>query len=70
MQPLHYPTLASQVGLMETLLSGTTLAWFSPILKKNSPLLYNFDGFMAEFATSLEEIDKIKIVDFKIRNLW
>lgn len=34
MQPLHYPTPASQVGLIGTLLTGTALNWFSPILEK------------------------------------
>jgi hypothetical protein len=58
MQPLHYLTPALQVGLIGTLLSGMALNWFSPILEKNSPLLYDFEGFMEE-----------KVADLKIRSL-
>ena len=34
MHPSWYPTDASQVGLVGTLLSGTTLVWFAPLLEK------------------------------------
>ena len=39
MHPNRYPTDAAQVGLVGTLLTGTTLAWFAPLLEKKSPLL-------------------------------
>ena len=41
MHPSRYPTDASQVGLVGTLLSGTTLAWFARLLEQESPLLHN-----------------------------
>lgn len=69
MQPLRYPTPSSQVGLVGTLLSGTALAWFSPLLEKYSPLLNDFEGFMEEFTACFGEVDKRKIADSKIRNL-
>lgn len=69
MQPLRYPTAASQVGLVGTLLTGTALNWFSPILEKNSPLLYDFEGFMEEFMACFGEVDKKKVADQKIRSL-
>ena len=62
MQPLYYPTPTSQVKLIGTLLTGTTLNWFFPILEKNSPLLYDFEGFMEEFVTCFGEVDKKKFV--------
>ena len=69
MQPLHYLTLASQVGLIDTLLSGIALNWFSPILEKNSPLLYDFEGFMEEFVACFGKVDKKEIPDLKTRSL-
>ena len=42
MHPTCYPTDASRVGLVGTLLTGTALSWFAPLLKTNSPLLNNF----------------------------
>jgi hypothetical protein len=57
MQPLCYPTPTSQVGLIGTLLSGMALNSFSPILEKNSPLLYDFEGFMKDFAACFGVVD-------------
>ena len=34
MHPSRYPTDASRVGLVGILRSGTTLAWFAPLLEK------------------------------------
>ena len=45
MHPSRYPTDASRVGLVGTLLSGSTLAWFALLLEKESPLLNNFEEF-------------------------
>lgn len=42
MQPLRYPTAASQVGLIGTLLTGTALNWFSPILEKKFTIIIRF----------------------------
>lgn len=68
MQPFHYSTPASQVGLVGTIFSGTTLAWFSPLLERNSPLLYNFNGFMTKFAACFGEVDKVKVAKLAIKN--
>ena len=35
MHPSRYPTDASRVRLVGTLLSGITLAWFAPLLEKD-----------------------------------
>ena len=54
MHPSRYPTDASRVGLVGTLLSGTALAWFAPLLEKNSPMLNNFEEFIASLNPVLE----------------
>ena len=56
MHPSQYPTDASRVGLVGTLLSGTTLAWFTPLSEKGSPLLNNFDEFISEFKNVSETL--------------
>jgi hypothetical protein len=67
MQPLCYPTLSSQVGLVGTLLSGTTLAWFSLLLENYSPLLNDFEGLLENFTAYFGEVDKRKIANFKYK---
>ena len=57
LQPRQYPTGASQVGLIGTLLSGAALSWFAPLLEKNSPLLEDLDDFLAEFNDTFGETD-------------
>ena len=37
--PNRYLADAARVGLVGTLLSGTILAWFAPLLEKKTPLL-------------------------------
>jgi hypothetical protein len=39
MHPSRYPTDVSRVGLVGTLLSGTALAWFTPLLEKKLSLV-------------------------------
>ncbi len=69
MQPLRYPTEETQVGLIGTLLSGTALSWFSPLVEKNSPLLQDFDGFIEEFTNTFGETDKARTAATKLRSL-
>ena len=72
--PSRYPTDASRVGLVGTLLSGTllsgtTLAWFAPLLDKNSPMLNNFEEFMSEFKSCFRDTDSVRTAINKIRRL-
>ena len=69
MHPSRYPTDASRVGLVGTLLSGTALAWFAPLLEKNSPLLNNFEEFISEFKACFGDTDSIRTAINKIRRL-
>ena len=57
LHPNRYPTDVARVGLVGTLLSGTTLAWFAPLLEKKSPLLEHFEAFIKEFQASFGDTD-------------
>ena len=61
--------VSSQVGLVGTLLSGTTLAWFAPLLEQESPLLNNFEEFISEFKICFGDTDSVRMTIKKIRRL-
>jgi hypothetical protein len=69
LHPSRYPTDAARVGLVGTLLSGTALAWFAPLLEKSSPLLKDFEGFIKEFQASFGDTDSARTAINKIRRL-
>ena len=69
MHPSRYPTDASRVGLVGTLLSGSALAWFAPLLEKESPLLNSFEEFISEFKACFGDTDSIRTAINKIRRL-
>ena len=69
LQPNHYPTGTSQVGLIGSLLSGAALAWFAPLVEKQSPLLDNLDDFLKEFQATFGEADRTCTAAAKIRVL-
>ena len=66
MHPSRYPTDASRLGLVGTLLSGSTLAWFTPLLEKESPLLKKFEEFLSEFKACFGDTDNIRTTINKI----
>ena len=57
------------MGLVSTLLSGTTLAWFAPLLEQETPLLNNFEEFINEFKTCFGDTDSVRMTINKIRRL-
>jgi hypothetical protein len=69
MHRMRYPTNLSRVGLVGTLLTGTTLSWFAPLLEKNSPLFNNFENFMKEFKACFGDTDSVRTTINKIRTL-
>ena len=69
MHPSRYPTDASRIGLIGTLLSGSALAWFAPLLEKQSPLLNNYEDFISEFKACFGDTDSIRTAINKIRRL-
>jgi hypothetical protein len=54
LHPRRYFDDTIRVGFIGTLLTGTTAAWFAPILETSSPLLQDFNAFMAEFEAAIE----------------
>ena len=66
LQPNHYPTGTSQVGLIGSLLSGAALAWFAPLVEKQSPLLDDLDDFVREFQATFGEADRTCTATTKI----
>ena len=69
LHPNRYPTDAARVGLVGTLLCGTALAWFAPLLEKKSPLLEDFEAFVKEFQASFGDTDSTRTAINKIRRL-
>jgi hypothetical protein len=60
LHPRRYFDDTTRVGFIGTLLTGIAAAWFAPILETSSPLLQNFNAFMAEFETVFADSDKAK----------
>ena len=69
LQPERYPTEASRVGLVGTLLAGQALSWFAPLFEKRSAILNNFETFLVAFAEAFGEHDKARWATTKIRSL-
>ena len=62
----EYSIDAARVGLVGTLLCGTMLAWFTPLLEKKSPLLEDFGAFVKEFQASFGDTDNTRTAINKI----
>ena len=60
MHPTRYPTQASRVGLVGTLLCGSALSWFAPLLEQKSPLLDDFEAFIEEFKACFGDMDNVR----------
>ena len=69
MHPSRYPTDASRVGLIGTLLNGSALAWFTLLLEKQSSLLNNFEDFISEFKACFGDTDNVRMTINKTRRL-
>ena len=69
LQPDRYPNGLTQVGLLGTLLTGSALSWFAPLLEQNSPLLNDLDTFLNEFESAFGDSDKARTAANKIRSL-
>jgi hypothetical protein len=60
LHPRRYFDDTTRVGFVGTLLTGTAAAWFAPILETSSPLLQDFNAFMAEFEAVFGDSDKAR----------
>jgi len=58
LHPHHYPNCPAKVGFVGTLLLGTTLTWFAPLLEQQPPLLNDLKVFVEEFSTTFGDFDK------------
>ena len=66
LQPDRYPTEESKVGLVGTLLTGSALSWFAPLFEQRSPILSNFETFLAALTEAFGEHDKARVALNKI----
>jgi hypothetical protein len=69
LHPHRYFDDTTHVGFVGTLLTGTAIAWFAPILETSSPLLQDFNAFMAKFEAVFGDSDKAKTSANKLRHL-
>jgi hypothetical protein len=69
LHPRRYFDDTTCVGLIGTLLTGTAVARFVPILETSSPLLQDFNAFMAEFEAMFGDSDKARTSANKLRRL-
>lgn len=69
LSPSQYSDDFTKVGLIGTLLSGSALAWFAPLMERNSPLLNNFDDFLKAFSATFGDGDRERVAETKIQSL-
>ncbi len=69
LHPRRYFDDTTRVGFIGTLLTGTAATWFAPILETSSPLLQDFNAFMAEFEAVFGDSDKARTSTNKLRRL-
>ncbi len=69
LHPRRYFDDTTHVGFTGTLFTGTTAAWFAPILETSSPLRQEFNAFMAEFEAVFGDSDKARTSANKLRRL-
>jgi hypothetical protein len=69
LHPRRYFDDTTCVGFIETLLIGIATAWFVPILETSSPLLQDFNAFMAKFEAVFGDSDKARTSANKLRHL-
>jgi len=69
LHPRRYFDDTTRVGFVGTLFTGTAVAWFAPILETSSPLLQDFNTFMAEFEAVFGDSDKARTSTNKLRRL-
>jgi hypothetical protein len=69
LHPRRYFDDTTHVGFVGTLLTGTAAACFAPILETSSPLLQDFNAFMAKFEAVFGDSDKARTLANKLRRL-
>ena len=57
------------MGLIGSLLKGSALDWFSPLLEKDAPEMHDHVAFILELESCFGETDKQRIAVSKLRNM-
>ena len=68
-QPRRYPTDAIKVALLGTLLKGSALQWFSPLLEADDPRLNNADTIIQLLEDAFGDPDRQNTASRKIEML-
>uniref|UniRef100_A0A803J1Y9 Retrotransposon gag domain-containing protein n=1 Tax=Xenopus tropicalis TaxID=8364 RepID=A0A803J1Y9_XENTR len=69
LQPQQYSTDSHRVGLILTLLSGEALNWASPFIEQQSPLLSDFNGFLAAMAVIFDDPNRVATAEAALLGL-
>ncbi|OCT57199.1 hypothetical protein XELAEV_18003842mg [Xenopus laevis] len=69
LQPNKFQDDTLKVGWILTLLSGEALAWASPLIEQQSPLLSNFNGFLAAMSVIFDDPNKIATAETTLLTL-
>ncbi|CAG8538340.1 22941_t:CDS:2 [Cetraspora pellucida] len=69
LQPSQYPNDRTQIELLGSLLVGSALAWFAPLLEKELLLLNDFNNFVGEFKATFGNSEKVRTAANRIKKL-
>lgn len=69
LQPDRYPDAISKVAFVGTLLDGTALTWYAPLVERNDPVLHDYNMFIQEFKACFGDTDSVRLAINKIRQL-
>lgn len=67
--PSMYTTDGQKVAFISSYLTGTAQSWFLPLYEKNSPLLNDYEAFVAKMRSAFSETDEIRKAENQLRKL-
>ena len=67
--PSMYATSGQKVAFISSYLTGTAQSWFLPLYEKNSPLLNDYEAFVAKMRSAFSETDEIRKAENQLRKL-
>lgn len=67
--PRMYATDGQKVAFISSYLTGTAQSWFLPLYEKNSPLLNDYEAFVAKMRSAFSETDEIRKAENQLRKL-
>jgi hypothetical protein len=69
LQPQRFPDDKIKISFIGTLLTGSALSWFSPLLERNSYLLSDLSLFLQEFQQTFGDFDRATTAANELRSL-